>query len=51
MNEIGVGRSESSGTQIRGDLAAMICGMHDHVQQDVLFPAAESFTFRVLIST
>jgi hypothetical protein len=50
VNEIGIGRSESCGTHIRGNLAAMIGRMHNHVQQDILLLAAEAFTLRVLVS-
>ena len=50
VNEIGKGWSESRCTHIRGNLAAMIGRMHDHVQQDILLLAAEAFTFRVLVS-
>jgi hypothetical protein len=50
VNEIGIGRSESCGTHICGNLAAMIGRMHDHVQQDILLLAAEAFTLRVLVS-
>lgn len=43
MNKIGVRRSESCGAHICGDLPAMIGGMHDHVEQNVLLLAGERF--------
>jgi len=50
VNEIGVGGSKSGGSHISGDLAAMISGVHDHMQQNVILPVGPVLAFAVFVA-
>ena len=50
VDEICIGRDQACGSHFRGDLAAMVCRMHDHVGQNVFFAATPFFSLAVAIA-
>jgi hypothetical protein len=47
--KVGIGRTESGSPHIRGNLPAMVCRVHDDVQQNILLLAGELFSLRVFV--
>ena len=50
MNEVRIRRRAAGSAQVAGDLAAVVCGVCQHVRDHVLHHAAEGFALGVAVS-